>query len=110
MSAAPQSPETETRSAVSPLMRTLAAVMLLAPIAGLAAHAAVWGLMSHEALRAYVYSPWLKAAVLLALFNLLGAFFHYRRTRMGIDIASRILTYLWLLSVILLLHLSRTGG
>lgn len=108
MSATPRPPEPD--QTVSPLLRLLAAVMLLAPIAGLAAHAAVWGLLSHEVLRTYVYGPWLKAAVILAFFNLLGSFFHYRHTRMGIDIASRVLTYLWLLSVLLLLHLSRTGG
>ncbi|HUU31463.1 MAG TPA: hypothetical protein VMY69_05120 [Phycisphaerae bacterium] len=108
MSATPRPPESE--QAVSPLLQFLAAVMLILPIAGLAAHAAVWGLLSHEVLRTYVYGSWLKAAVIFAFFNLLGSFFHYRHTRMGIDIASRILTYLWLLSVILLLHLSRTGG
>ena len=108
MSATPRPPESD--QTVSPLLRLLAAVMLILPIAGLLGHAAVWGLLSHEVLRTYVYGPWLKAAVILAFFNLLGSFFHYRHTRLGIDIASRILPYLWLLSVILLLHLSRTGG
>ena len=112
MSAAP-TPTAEEE--ISPLLRWLAIVMLAAPVAGLVAHVALYvaalsGDVSPEALHAYVLGWGMKAVAFLAFVNLMGNWFHYRHTRMGLDIASRIMTYLWILSIVLLLKAVWAGS
>ncbi len=86
----------------SALMKALAAVMLVIPLAGIAWHVYVSLALDDEAVSAYLRSLWLKALALVAFFNLLGNWFHYRHTRMKVDLASRILTYVWVISMVLL--------
>ncbi|HUU09027.1 MAG TPA: hypothetical protein VM431_00635 [Phycisphaerae bacterium] len=87
-------------------LRALGILLLVVPMAGLVLHLALYGLLDPEMLKAYVHGPWLKAAAIVAFVNLVGNWFHYRKTRMGLDVASRIMTYLWVISMIVLLRVS----
>jgi len=84
------------------LMKVLAVVLLLVPAAGAALHVWIWLEFNDEALRDFVRGPWLKAEAFGAFLVLLGNWFHYRRTRMKVDIVSRVVTYLWAISMVLL--------
>jgi len=84
------------------VLKLLAAVMLAVPLAGIAWHLVLYLKFGDEAISAYLRSAWLKAFVFVAFVNLLGNWFHHRRTRMKIDLVSRIATYAWVLSMILL--------
>lgn len=92
-----------TDDAPSPLLRGLAFVLAAVPAAGIAVHVAFYFALSPEALKAYVGSVWMKVLVPVAFACLLGDWLHYRRTRMRLDIVSRVLTNLWIISMILLL-------
>ncbi len=103
MSPTPPAAASEARDAASPLWRALGILIMVVPTAGLLLHLAFYALLEAEAMKGYVYGPWMKAAAVLALINLVANWFHYRKTRMRLDIASRVLTYLWVISMILLL-------
>ena len=95
-------PAEEAEDHPSPLTVALAALMLVLPLAGLAWHAVVYLYFDAEAVSAYLKGNLLKASVFVAFANLVGNWLHYRRTRMKVDLASRILTYVWVISMILL--------
>jgi len=81
--------------------------MLVVPIAGLAVHAALY--VSGDVARILEYRKYgLGLVGVLAFGNLVANYFHYRRTRMGLDMISRVLTYLWVVSFIPLLWKAMT--
>jgi len=92
----PHSPTPGTQ--VSPLMRVLGIVMLVVPVAGTVVNVALLAGLAPEWAQAYRESHVLAAGMLLSVAVLFGSHFHYRRTRMRIDIASRIAANLWLFS------------
>ena len=92
----PHSPTPGTQ--VSPLMRGLGIVMLVVPVAGTVVNVALLAGLMPEWAQAYRASHVLAAGMLLSVVVLFGSHFHYRRTRMRIDIASRIAANLWLFS------------
>jgi hypothetical protein len=107
MSASTPDPQTETQPP-STLMRQLAIIMLILPAFGLVIHAAmlitIWTTESTpDWMLSYIKGYGIKLSVILAGINLLGNWFHYRHTRMPLDVLSRILTYLWILSLVLIL-------
>ena len=57
-----------------------------------------------ETIGAFVHGAGARVSAGLAFLALLAGHIHYWRTRMRLDIASRVLAYLWILSIILLLH------
>jgi len=87
-----------SRPAVSVPMRVLAWVMLIAPAVGTAVNVVLLAGASEAWARTYRESHVLAAGMLLAVAVLFGSHFHYRRTRMRIDIVSRIAANLWLFS------------
>jgi hypothetical protein len=99
-------PEEQTQDEVSPAVRAIAIVMLAVPLMGLAFHAVVYLQFPRELADAYVFGPWLKIVAAVAFANLLANFFHYRYTRMGMDVAARVLTYVWILSIVLMMKLT----
>jgi integral membrane sensor domain MASE1 len=91
-------------------MRALAVAMVVLPIAGMLFHAFIyakapaWG-------NDYIRGPALKAVAIVSFINLFGNWFHYRHTRMSLDVLSRVLTYLLILSMVLMLPgVGRTWG
>lgn len=108
--AAPAPRADPARAAPSPLLRTLGVVLMAVPTAGLAAHVVCYLALDADGLRAYVFSPWLKVFAVLAFFNLVANWFHYRKTRMGLDLASRVMTYVWVISMIILLRATQGGS
>ena len=107
---APDSPRPE-RDPLAPagrpfsVMRALAWVIFLVAVAGLAFHVVFYLAGPTERLAAYARGPWMKVSVGVAFANLLAGHLHYWRTRMRLDIASRVLAYLWILSIVLYLYL-----
>ena len=85
-----------------PLLKALAAVMLLAPLAGIAWHAVVYLTFDRDGVIAYGASVWMKASAGLAFVLLLVNWFHYRHTRWTVDLVSRVLLYVWAVSMALL--------
>lgn len=83
---------------VSPLMRILGVVMLVVPIVGTLVNVALLAGLSDAWAQGYRESHVLAAGMLLSVVVLFGSHFHYRRTRMRIDIVSRIAANLWLFS------------
>jgi hypothetical protein len=106
MAETPPQPEEQAQDEVSPAFRATAIVMLVVPLLGLAFHAVVYLQFPRELADAYVFGPGLKIVFAIAAANLLSNFFHYRHTRMGMDVASRILTYVWLLTIILMMKVT----
>ena len=98
-----------TDDAPSPLLRGLAFVLAAVPAAGIAVHVAFYVALSPEALKAYVFGVWMKALVFVAFLCLVGNWLHYRRTRMRLDVVSRVLAYLWIISMILLLRATQAA-
>jgi hypothetical protein len=90
------------RRKVSPALWVAAVVMLVVPIAGLAVHAALYFSSDLTWVAAYRKYGMILVGV-LASSNLVANYFHHRRTRMDMDIVSRFLTWLWVLSIFLLL-------
>jgi len=84
--------------------RRTAALLMVVPVVGILIHAAffVYGVANPQWLTDYVFGPWMKVVAVLAFANLVGNWFHLRRTGMKLDIASRVVTYLWIVSIVLL--------
>ena len=106
MNASPSSPDNDSHDEVSPLLRFLAVAMLVLPIAGLAVDVVLLVAGVPEWLRGDRLAQVMTAPALLAVANLFGSYFHYRRTGMRINGITRILTNLWLLSVLVLIALA----
>ena len=97
----PSQDSSDERQKNAMLMLILGLVMLIVPLAGTAFNVGLYTLGSVEQIRWY-FGGTGKIVVGLAIVNLLANWFHYRHTRMTMDIASRILTYIWVLSFLLL--------
>lgn len=97
-------PATGRGDGPSATMRLLAGLILLASAGGLAVHVALYVLGSDEILLAFIRGAGARVSAGLALATLLASHVHYWRTRMRLDIASRVLAYLWILSIVLFLH------
>ena len=104
--AAPGDPPEKEPPSVA--MRLLAVAMLLVPVAGLVVHGILYAYP--HAGEAYLKTRWPMVAAALGVANLFANWFHYRRTRMGVDIASRILTYAWVLSLVWMLRIAFAGA
>ena len=101
----PESPETAPE--LSPAARLTGWLLLIVSLAGMAVHGVLlfsvyewpdWRLPVHE----YVYGLGMKIVCVACLACLFGSWFHYHRTRMTLDIVSRIATYLWIVTIVLL--------
>ena len=90
-------------------MRALAWVIFGVGVAGLAFHVVFYFAGPTEWLIAYAQGIGIWVGVGLAFVNLLAAHLHYWRTRMSLDVASRVVAYLWILSIILYMHLVLGG-
>jgi hypothetical protein len=115
-SAPPPEAETETGpdEGPSPAMRTLGIVMIVIPVLGLAAHVVMYLVAMDQGGRPpwmveYMHGPVMKIVGFLAFLNLVGNWLHYRHTRMRLDIAGRILTYFWIISLVLLIKAAMSG-
>ena len=84
--------------------RMLAVLIFLVSAGGLAAHVLLYVVASDEVLGAFVHGAGARTSAALAFLALVGGHIHYWRTRMRLDIASRVLAYLWILSIVLVLH------
>ncbi|MFO8014603.1 MAG: hypothetical protein R6X20_15000 [Phycisphaerae bacterium] len=84
------------------VLKFLAAVMLLAPLAGIAWHAWVYLAFDFDAVVAYGAGDWMKASAVAAFVLLVVNWFHYRHTRWTVDLVSRVLLYCWAVSMALL--------
>jgi hypothetical protein len=117
MTAAAPFPEAESPR-LSLIMRLLGVLILVVPLLGVTAHVGMYLMATNQTAgpewwtdfvredgmpwaREYIHGWELKAVAILAFLTLVGGWIHYRRTGMTIDIVARILTYLWLLSIIL---------
>jgi len=89
--------------------RVLAVLIFLVSAAGLAAHVLLYVLGSDETIGAFVHGAGARASAGLAFLALVAGHVHYWRTRMRLDIASRVLAYLWILSIVLALHRAMRG-
>jgi hypothetical protein len=95
-------PEPESKPALSLGGRFLGLVMFLLPIAGLLFHAAVFLFQSTPWAAAYLHGLAVQIVLGAAFVTLVGNWFHYRYTRLTLDVYGRILIYCWLLSGLLL--------
>ncbi|MBM4018826.1 MAG: hypothetical protein FJ288_10935 [Planctomycetes bacterium] len=95
--------EDQEQAAPAPLIRVLAGVMLVLPAAGLLVNLAAYLLLPADWAVQYVRGVGVRSAIGIAFVNLVGNWFHYRYTRMGLDVVGRILTYCWILSGLLLM-------
>jgi hypothetical protein len=89
--------------AMSPAMRNLGIVLLAVSISGVVVHVAFYLLASPEMLLDFSRGTGLKVSAALGFANLFANIFHYHRTHMRLDVASRILAYLWIAAIILFL-------
>jgi len=94
----------------SALMQVLAVVMFVAPAAGIAWHAFVYLTYDLDAVIAYGAGPLMAASAMTAAVLVLLNWFHYRHTRMKMDLVSRVLAYLWIISAALLWLRVRQGA
>jgi hypothetical protein len=108
----PVEPELPEDLGRAPWERVTAWLLLAVPLAGIAFHAVLWHLATRgnfvpEWIRTYssLRETTIKVVAAVAIACLLGNWLHFRRTRMPIDIASRIAIYLWILSIVLLHNL-----
>lgn len=112
---APDSPRPE-REPLAPagrpfsVMRALAWVVFGVAVAGLAFHVVFYFAAPTEWLAAYAGGIGMRIGAVLALAVLLASLLHYWRTHMRLDIASRVLAYLWILSIVLYLRLVIRGA
>ena len=104
MTAAPE-PEGKQADGAQPVLRFLGLVMFLLPIAGLLFHAAVFLFQATPWAAAYLHGLAVQIVLGAAFVTLVGNWFHYRYTRLTLDVYGRILIYCWLLSGLLLLKL-----
>ncbi|MGB2796769.1 MAG: hypothetical protein WBD75_09350 [Phycisphaerae bacterium] len=112
---APDSPRPEPEPLVPAgrpfsAMRALAWVVFGVAVAGLAFHVVFYLAGPTEWLAAYARGLWMKIGIGVAFANLLAGHLHYWRTRMRLDVASRVLAYLWILSIIPYLRLMIRGA
>ncbi|HUX17424.1 MAG TPA: hypothetical protein VMW52_13185, partial [Phycisphaerae bacterium] len=97
----PESPRPE-RDPLAPagrpfsVMRALAWAIFLVAAAGLAFHVVFYFAGPSEWLTAYAKGTGIWVGMGLAFATLLATHLHYWRTRMRLDIASRVLAYLWI--------------
>ena len=103
MSDKPQAPENEAAEAeeVPPVMRALAVVMFALPVLGILLHAFIYATRPAWSGH-YLHGNAFYVVATVSCANIFANWFHYRSTRMTLDIFSRILTYLWLISLFLL--------
>ncbi len=101
---APTRNTTKGSDGPSPGARLLAVLIFLASAGGLAAHVVLYVLGSDETIGAFVHGAGARVSAGLAFAALVAGHVHYWRTRMRLDIASRVLAYLWILSIVLVLH------
>ena len=90
-------------------MRALAWVVFGVAVAGLAFHVIFYLAGPPEWLAAYAQGIGIKVGAGLAFANLLAGHLHYWRTRMRLDIASRVVAYLWILSIVPYMRLMLGG-
>lgn len=90
-------------------MRALAWVIFGVGVAGLAFHVVFYLAGRSEWVAAYAQGIGIRIGAGLAFADLLAAHLHYWRTRMRLDIASRVVAYLWILSIVLYMHLVLGG-
>jgi hypothetical protein len=90
-------------------MRALAWAIFLVAATGLAFHVVFYFAGPTEWLVAYARGLGMKIGAGIAFANLLASHLHYWRTRMRLDITSRVVTYLWILSIVLYMHLVLGG-
>jgi len=93
---------------LSPLMRASAVLLLVLPILGILLHVAVLA-GGREWVVAYYRSRALGAVAVVAFGNLFATYFHYRRTRMRVDVVSRILSNAWIFSLLMVLYVGLKG-
>jgi hypothetical protein len=97
----PQATENEATDEVSPVTRALAVVMFALPVLGILFHAFIYATVPPWS-GDYLHGTGIKIVAAVSFVNLVGNWLHYRKTRMNLDIFARILTYLWILSIVLL--------
>jgi hypothetical protein len=97
----PQAPENEAPDEIPPVTCALAVVMFALPIVGLLFHAFIYATVPPWS-NDYIHGLGMKIVAAVSFANLVGNWLHYRHTRMSLDIFARILTYLWILSIVLL--------
>jgi hypothetical protein len=102
MTAAAPEPEGDSSQDLSTVQRFLGLVIFLLPIAGLVFHGAVFLAQSAPMATAYVQGLAVKIVFGVAFATLVGNWFHYRYTRLTLDVTGRILIYCWILSGLLL--------
>jgi hypothetical protein len=99
-------PHDETAPApMSPTMKTVVWISVAVPLVGTVAHVALLALADGSAgwtqrLVEYRRSWVIYAVALLACANFVVSWLHYRRTSSGLAIVARILTYLWIISLV----------
>jgi len=103
-------PDDASDAAPSPAARAGAVALTAVAAAGFALHVALYLVGDPDWVVAYVEGPWLKVAAVVAFVNLVAGWMHYRRTRMRLDVAARVLTYLWILSIVLMLRAAYSGA
>jgi len=105
----PASPPTEPAGprrarALSPAMRAAGYALLGLAAAGVVVHLVIYLLPWAAYGEPFARSAALKVSFGLSFATLAGNIFHYHRTHMRLDVASRILTYIWIGSIILFLR------
>ncbi|MCX5682660.1 MAG: hypothetical protein NT049_03125 [Planctomycetota bacterium] len=98
MSDEPQAAENEATEEVPPVMRALAVVMFALPLLGILLHAFIYAAKPAWS-DAYLHGNVFYVVAMASCANIFGNWFHFRHTRMTLDIFSRILTYLCLISL-----------
>lgn len=93
--------------AVSSAMKAAAWVIMVVPVLGLAMHLTLYAMAGESAdwkhwLIVYSHGWGMIVTLLLTFANLVCSWLHYRKTGMGLAVAARILTYLWILSLVLI--------
>lgn len=97
---------TDTTGRTSAFIIVLGWFMLVLAAVGLATNATLLAIGAQQWLPEYGVFNLLAGSLILSVMNLFGSYFHYRRTRMRIDWATRILSNLWLASGLALLVLA----
>jgi hypothetical protein len=96
---------------VSGAMKAAAALLLVLPILGIAAHVAIWRL-APDWIMPYFTSRGMYAVIAVAAVALVASYLHYRRSRMRTVLVARVLCFIWMLSFALLLstQMGLAGG
>jgi hypothetical protein len=85
-------------------MRAAGYALLAVAAAGVIVHLVIYLLPWAEYGEPFTRGAALRISFGLSFATLAGNIFHYHRTHMRLDIASRILTYVWIVSIILFLR------